>query len=523
MFSSIRDSLTWLHTWGGVFLGSILFAVFWMGTLSVFDREIDRWMTPESRLKTLDENFSLDTVLEEYLPQGVSRWEIVYPSERDKVLRLFYAGSDGYQRIDINPANYERLSYTETAAATGFIYPFHYHLMLPETIGIWIVAFASMLMLALLVSGVVIHKKILVDFFTFRPRKKLTRSSLDLHNITGVMGLPFHFAITISGLILFQNYYAAPVMHRIYGSDSFAFPPPVAYSSEAAGAMEWVRTPTGISPLSLASLDLMLAQTKERWNGLPFRVRAYNFDDVNGTVEFRRNREDAVPLPFDWISFDSVTGVLLKDFSPKPLAQGWRWVTGFHFIQFEHWVARWLFFALGLIGCILIATGFIVWFETRKKRHSKGGFTSVRFVESLAITSITGLIAATFAFFLSNRLLPDDAYWINGSRVSTEIGFFYLVWFLTLLHALARYKTSIIGWAEQCCLITLLGIFAVCANGFSTGDHILRSLADGHYAVAGMDILMTLGSVVALAVSIKLFKENHKNMSATKNITASQS
>ena len=222
-------------------------------------------------------------------------------------------------------------------------------------------------------------------------------------------------------------------------------------------------------------------------------------------------------------SFDSVTGVLLKDFSPKPLAQGWRWVSGFHFIQFEHWVARWLFFALGLIGCILIATGFIVWFETRKKRHSKGGFTSVRFVESLAITSITGLIAATFAFFLSNRVLPDDAYWINGSRVSTEIGIFYLVWFLTLLHAFARYKTSIIGWAEQCCLITLLGIFAVCANGFSTGDHILRSLIDGHYAVAGMDMLLTLGSVVALSASIKLFKDNHKNMSATKNITASQS
>ena len=53
MFSSIRDSLTWLHTWGGVFLGSILFAVFWMGTLSVFDREIDRWMNPESRLEVL--------------------------------------------------------------------------------------------------------------------------------------------------------------------------------------------------------------------------------------------------------------------------------------------------------------------------------------------------------------------------------------------------------------------------------------------------------------------------------------
>ena len=228
-------------------------------------------------------------------------------------------------------------------------------------------------------------------------------------------------------------------------------------------------------------------------------------------------------LTFDWISFDAVTGVLLKDFSAKPFAQGWRWITGFHFIQFEHWTARWLFFLLGLTGCVLIATGFIVWFETRKKAHSKTDLTSVRVVESLTITSVTGLIAATFAFFLSNRLLPDDAYWINGSRVSTEIGFFYLVWFLTLLHAFARHKNTILGWAEQCFLVALLGIFAVCANAFSTGDHILKSLADGLYAVAGMDILLILSSVAALAIFIKLYKRNYMDLSASKNASASQS
>ena len=98
-----------------------------------------------------------------------------------------------------------------------------------------------------------------------------------------------------------------------------------------------------------------------------------------------------------------------------------------------------------------------------------------------------------------------------------------MVWSLTFLHAFARHKASVLGWAEQCFLIALLGMLAVCANAFSTGDHILRSLTDGNYAVAGMDILMTLSSVVALAVSIKLFKENHKNMAATKNIPVSQS
>ena len=522
MFSSIRDSLTWLHTWGGVFLGSVLFAVFWMGTLSVFDREIDRWMNPESRLEILNENFSLDYVLKEFLPPEVSRWEIVYPSERDKVLRLFYFGSSGYERVDINPDNYERLSYTETAAGTGFIYPFHYQLMFPAVLGLWIVAFASMVMLVLLVSGIIIHRKILSDFFTFRPRKKLTRSSLDLHNITGVMGLPFHFAITISGIILFQNYYAAPAIDRVYGGNSFSYPPPVAYSREIAGASEWLRAPIGVTPQSRASLDRMLEETIGRWNGFPFRVRAYNFDDLNGTVEFRRNREDSVPLTFDWISFDAVTGDLLKDFSPKPLAQSWRWISGFHFIQFEHWVARWLFFILGLTGCILIATGFIVWFETRKKRHSKIGLTSVRIVESLTIASVTGLIAATFSFFLGNRLLPANASWINDSRVSTEIGVFYFVWFLTLVHAIARSKSNILGWAEQCFLIAMLSFAAVLSNALSTGDNVLSSIMTGHYAVAGMDTLLLISSLIGFGVGLRLLRQNSRVVSFEDRIKTSQ-
>jgi uncharacterized iron-regulated membrane protein len=45
--ASFRASMNWLHTWLGVVLGGLLFAIFWMGTLSVFDREIDRWMAPD--------------------------------------------------------------------------------------------------------------------------------------------------------------------------------------------------------------------------------------------------------------------------------------------------------------------------------------------------------------------------------------------------------------------------------------------------------------------------------------------
>src|SRR4029450_14098283 len=72
-----------------------------------------------------------------------------------------------------------------------------------ENIAYWLVGLASMAMMALCVSGVIIHRKIFTDFFTFRPDRKPRRLVLDLHNVTGVLGWPFHFLITLSGLVIF--------------------------------------------------------------------------------------------------------------------------------------------------------------------------------------------------------------------------------------------------------------------------------------------------------------------------------
>jgi uncharacterized iron-regulated membrane protein len=68
------------------------------------------------------------------------------------------------------------------------------------------------------VSGVIVHKKIIAQFFTFRPRKRLQRSALDLHNLTGVLALPFHFAIALSGLIIFMTIYFPQSYYGAYGS-----------------------------------------------------------------------------------------------------------------------------------------------------------------------------------------------------------------------------------------------------------------------------------------------------------------
>ena len=47
MTGSLRQSMTWLHTWSSITAGWILFAIFLTGTLSFFRNEISYWMQPE--------------------------------------------------------------------------------------------------------------------------------------------------------------------------------------------------------------------------------------------------------------------------------------------------------------------------------------------------------------------------------------------------------------------------------------------------------------------------------------------
>src|SRR3546814_7092833 len=44
---SFRQSMAWLHTWTGLLMGWLLFAMFVTGTAAYFQEEITRWMKPE--------------------------------------------------------------------------------------------------------------------------------------------------------------------------------------------------------------------------------------------------------------------------------------------------------------------------------------------------------------------------------------------------------------------------------------------------------------------------------------------
>jgi len=509
MSEDFKKAMLHVHTWTGLVLGPLLLAIFWMGTLSVFDREIDRWMWPQSRV-ALEEPVSLDALRPaiDAAAGAADAWFYILPSEREPVGRLFYTVEGERVLAGIDPLAREALR-RETLAGTGFIFPFHYSLHLKwQQLGYWLVGAAGMAMLLALTTGLLIHARILRDFFTLRVFRGGHVAKLDTHTVVGVLTLPFCLLITLSGLIIFFHIYFPQAVQTVYAQRDA---PRAAFFADVFGGYD--REAAGEPAPRRASIDAMVERARAAWDGAePWAVAVTHRDDRNGFVMVRRDYPDSVTRGRDMIWYDLVTGEELHRFSEAPVKTAQSWFLGFHFIQFDHWTLRWLYFAGGLGGCVVIATGFLYWLAKRRKRWQAGDVPGFRLVEGLAIGSVTGIVIATLAFFVSNRLLPLGANFAGYERAALEVWAFYLVWLATFAHAWLRPAAR--AWREQCLAIAALALLAPVLNGVTTGDHLLKTLAEGYWPVAGMDLLLLAGAGLAIYAARKLARAPSEHAAA---------
>lgn len=492
-----RQRLSGVHGWAGVIFGGLLFAVFWMGTLSVFDREIDRWMMPSTRLEAAPESLSMDRLaaaVAPMIPPGARQWRIDLPTRRTPVLRFTAQGTGGARAVNelLDPRSFAPLDDPATLGASGFFFPFHYGLLISwKELGKWLVGTAAMAMLVLLVAGVVIHRRLLADFFTFRPRKRLPRSTLDLHNVTGVIGLPFHFAITLSGLVIFFNMY-------------FPFAYSGAFDAGARGQAQFqsqsygrYSRPRAGTPGGLSSLDAMVAQAARQWGGgVPYFIRVWHPGDANSYVELRRSYAGEVTMNLDQLYFDAATGQLLQRFEAAPAMGVQRFLSGLHFIQFNHWPLRWLYFVLGLSGCLMIATGLVFWVEARPADARRSPKTGRRVVEGLCIGSVSGIVIATLCYLAANRLLPAEATLPGKGRADLEVSVFFMAWLACFGHAAWR---GVRAWREQALCASALACLCVALNAWTTGAYDVYG-AEGPplpAAVWGVDLALLAAAAAA--------------------------
>ncbi|MBD8474260.1 PepSY domain-containing protein [Pseudomonas sp. CFBP 8770] len=493
MREGFRQAMAWLHTWAGLVFGWLLFAIFLTGTLSYFKDEISHWAQPEVPVRALDARASLaqaQTYLQANAGQS-SRWFISLPDAREPALSVMWqdpkkSGRGSFTRHTLDPQTGQRIEARDSRGG-DFFYRFHYQLQMGYPWGRWLSSLAAMVMLVTLVTGIITHKKIFKEFFTFRPGKG-TRSWLDGHNAVGVLVLPFHLMITYSSLVIFMTMLMPASINSRYDGDAQAFFSEIYPGNQQVAAGQ---------PAPLANLGALYDRALQQWpEGSIGRVSVQVPGDANAQVQFSRHDGDTVSRDLGAaITFAGTTGAVLERprESSMPIVVAGTFY-GLHMGLFAGPVLRWLYFFCGLASTLLIATGLVMWLGKRQLKHARSGVRpfELRLVEVLNVAGMAGLVLAVAGFMWANRLLPAT----YPERAGIEVDTFFVVWLLSIVHAAVRSGSK--AWTEQLGLaaITLAGVPVL---GLLTTDHGLpASIAAGDWVVAGVD-LSALGCGLVLA------------------------
>lgn len=485
MKGAFRQSMGWLHIWAGLVAGWVSFFIFLTGTAGYFDTEIDRWMQPERPIPQAELPMEAAVAaanrhLMAKAPEA-GRWFIGLPGYRAPETTLIWRalqGSGGTSgRVELDPVTGEQVRGRATGGGQ-FLYQMHYNLhYLPVLTANWIVGICTMLMLVAFATGVIVHKRIFRDFFTFRAGIG-QRAWLDIHNVLGVLALPFHLMITYSGLIFFAYLYMAPVIEASYGDQADARG---TYFDELSGRDRIVARAGSSAPLAPIGPVLRRAES-EVGNGAVLFINIYNPGDANARIVVTGGAPTPT-LARTHLEFDGVTGDLLRmsDRRSAPFAT-YQTVLGLHEGLFAGPVLRWLYFLSGLMGTAMIGAGLVLW--TAKRRDRIGGSFGFRLVERLNVGTIVGLPIAVAAYFWANRLIPVD---IEG-RAAWEAHAMFIVWASILAHAFVRPPAR--GWMEQLWIATAAFGLLPLVNALTTDRHLGVTLPAGVWELAGFDLTM---------------------------------
>jgi uncharacterized iron-regulated membrane protein len=504
----IRQSMSDLHTWTGLLLGWILYAMFLTGTVAYFKDELSQWMRPElpHQAQVPDQAVVAQRVADEFAKSvpGTAQWSMKLPDVRNNSVYAFWRtttrtpGQRAFGEGYFDPSTGQKVTARDTVGG-DFFYRFHFQFhYMPVVWGRWIAGVAAMFMLVAIVSGVITHKKIFTDFFTFRWGKR-QRSWLDAHSALSVFGLPFHVMITYTGLVTLMAMYMpwgeraafqTPAERQQYTAELTAFTPPGRPSGQAA---------------PLASVESMVRQAQERWgHDNVGRVTAAQPGDAAARVAVTRGDASRVSMSPQYMEFEGATGKLLAVRDAVGAAAETRGVLyALHLGRFSDTSTRWLYFLVSFMGTAMVGTGLVMWTVKRRQKlpNPDRPHFGFRLVERLNVATIAGLSIAMAAFLWANRLLPRAL----ENRADWEIHAFFIVWALALLHALVR--PARLAWIEQLWAASMLLFLLPILNALTTQRPLWHSLAEGDWIFAGIDIVCWALALLHAVLAIRTARQ----------------
>ena len=496
MSAGFRQSQSSLHTWSGLIVGWVLFTIFLMGTVSYWREDINRWMRPELAGAERPEQVVAGAVayLRDKAPDA-KNWFISVPGKHEAGASLFWQP----RPVEGQPPRRGRRDTQALVGADGqplhardtrggeFFYRFHFDLhYVPVIWARWFVGFCAMAMLVAIISGVITHKKIFKDFFTFR-REKGQRTWLDGHNATAVLALPFHLMITYTGLVTLMTLYMPWAAVANYSQTDKLFDALFPSAGEVVRAEK---------PAPLVDLVPLMRDARARWGGREIgTIRVAEPGDAAARVTITASQTDSISVRTPSIAYSGATGrVIWQSDGAQSAAEAAGVMIGLHAGRYAPDLLRWLYFLSGIGGTVMVGSGLVLWTVKRREKlpdpiRPHFGF---RLVERLNIGFVAGLPLAMTGYLWANRLLPVE---MEG-RADWEIHAMFLVWGAALLAGFLRPAKR--AWVEQFAL-TGAALIALPLHDLAGGRELIGAGMAGDMRMVAMNLtLLVLGGAFLL-------------------------
>lgn len=518
------------HTISGIIICAFLYVIFFAGSFSFFRNDLAAWQQGESFSTFNKEEINYDYLLD-------SLGKTINLKGRDITFSLYHDGARSYMSYSDSKDSLENKSnlakinagiedrnnwlnsdakyfgynfvnkktgnYSENYDLAEFLYRLHFLAQLnevPINIGIgpfgYVVAgLTSFLFLFALITGILLHwEKIVSNFFIFRPFNKWKTVWTDMHTALGVIGFPFQLVYAITGVFLILNsVLAIPFEKILYKGDSEKMYTELAYNHSKK--LEYSYSELEFIP----KVEKYVNEFGKKWPESKLtRITVHNYGDANMQIVL-----ESRPLYAQYFPGYGIYNVRVKDnqvIEEKSPMQDATFVDHvksllyrLHFGDYAGYPLKFLSFIMGVMGCLVISSGIMIWLVARDKNNVKP-------------------VKRKFNFWLANvylaiclSMFPTTAITFIAVKMGKQVDqvYIYKVYFWTWLILSTYYilrKNLNRTNRETLFLGSITGICVPIANGVYSGDWIWKSFSEGKIDLFVVDLLWVVIGLIGLII-----------------------
>ncbi|WP_085297363.1 PepSY-associated TM helix domain-containing protein [Cognaticolwellia mytili] len=513
------------HGWVGLIISLPLFIVFWAGAITFFQPELEQWATLpyyniDTEAKTRGDFIDYNNLVEEQIKiHGVlpgERISLLFPNEKSPFLKMYFPVpvvsekqfekeniveqpieakkvKKKYLGLLIDPYSGEVFTEHSPFEFAHFLYELHYNLQLPQ--GLYIVGIITLFFFVITITGVVVQlKKIVKNFFLYR-KDQTTRSQMtDMHNVIGVISLPYAIMYALSGVILnLLILVQIPSVLVLYKGDLNGVTQDAGFYTHKSEASD--------ESIKMPDLKAFADSLSQKHQADITQLNIYAYGDKNAVLQFRGFYNNGFHKSFSRFYQVSTNSYPESMNLPEDnvFAEGLQMLYSMHFANYAGTDMRLIYFVLAIAFCSMIIAGNVLWVVKRQKKNEYP--KTLAFTRGATLGGCIGVITATSICFFLERSLPEA---LNEREHVIEYAFGIILLLSTIAGFFVNKLRPFIGYN-----LIASGAFLCATVVFEWsvfGQKMALMIGNGYWMVGCVSAGMALIAVLLLWIGFKTLK-----------------